>query len=113
MPALDPPFDPKAQLVAELRNARRLDEAEEIVREQMRTGWASAEMHRQAAELFGGRKDIGLYRWIDIGQMFDALRPTLSHEEAVDALAAGFRRSKKHIEACVTQYRKAREASYE
>lgn len=74
-------------------------------------GTAKPPMQKLAAELFGakrGRQATGLYKWFDIGSDNYWLdvegRP---HKERMQSLSVKYRRSEKHVEACVTFYNKA------
>ncbi len=90
----------------------RRDEVKAKVLEALADGVASPPMQKLAAELFGakrGRQATGLYRWMEIGAAADQLSEDgVGRAEILATLADQYGRSEKHVDACITQWGKAR-----
>lgn len=90
----------------------RRAEVKARVLEILATGTARPPMQKLAAELFGarrGRQATGLYKWIEIGE--DAYWLSVDgvpRKDILRDLAKKYGRGEKHIDACMTQYEKAR-----
>ncbi|MGU3493669.1 hypothetical protein ACLBXM_06460 [Xanthobacteraceae bacterium A53D] len=109
-----PPIDFEANRLREqlTEGKQRREEVKERVLEVLAAGAASPPMQKLAAELFGakrGRQSTGLFKWMEIGEAAERMADDgLSRTEILQRLAEQFGRSEKHIDACMTQWRKGR-----
>ncbi|PLU37984.1 hypothetical protein BMJ27_07425 [Sinorhizobium medicae] len=100
--------------IRELLNHQKTDEAKALAREALASGRAKPETMALAAQLWGkgkGRPASGPYKWIEIGQANYWLEAegVPPRQRMLRLLQEFPDRGEKHIERCITMYRKATE----
>ncbi len=108
-------FDLIAVEIDRLINHGLRPEAKALALKHLAAGTAGSEMQKLAALLFGakkGRQATGPYKWLEIGNDNQELESAgVAYATRIVTLAERYRRSEKHIEACLALYSKGLAAS--